>query len=222
MQQYFWEIPKEGTFYIFCSFCHSGLIKGIPRKSHPMLGACHIHRAHGAVHRELLLCPGRIFHMETVPEMLVTFQSTYFLPLNDYIPKILSEREQRQIGYYQWVSVPLAIIPTIWPISPFAGAFCVGPEGVALLRAHNCVAIALLAIGHPRSIPGTDGMRFKVVGCREQAACHADNCHQCGGGAPHQASGKSLNQFTGTYHLIIFSAWRKPLENAEHDCVHEE
>jgi hypothetical protein len=36
-------------------------------------------------------------------------QNTYFLPLNHYIPKDVQEREDREIGYYQWVPFVLGI-----------------------------------------------------------------------------------------------------------------
>jgi hypothetical protein len=36
-------------------------------------------------------------------------QNTYFLPLHHYIPKDLQEREDREIGYYQWVPFVLGI-----------------------------------------------------------------------------------------------------------------
>ncbi|KAI6183067.1 Innexin [Aphelenchoides bicaudatus] len=36
-------------------------------------------------------------------------QNTYFLPLNYYIPRSVSERESTQIGYYQWVPFILGL-----------------------------------------------------------------------------------------------------------------
>uniref|UniRef100_A0A914MQW7 Innexin n=1 Tax=Meloidogyne incognita TaxID=6306 RepID=A0A914MQW7_MELIC len=36
-------------------------------------------------------------------------QNTYFLPLNHYIPQDIEQREEREIGYYQWVPFVLGL-----------------------------------------------------------------------------------------------------------------
>uniref|UniRef100_A0A0R3S688 Innexin n=1 Tax=Elaeophora elaphi TaxID=1147741 RepID=A0A0R3S688_9BILA len=46
---------------------------------------------------------------EQYSENYCFIQNTYFLPLNHYIPRDLHEREEREIGYYQWVPFVLGL-----------------------------------------------------------------------------------------------------------------
>lgn len=99
--------------YDHCDILLDFISKAICWTTDTMLGAGTVYRYFRYYRISCIFCLQKTCNVsgawEQYSENYCFVQNTYFLPLDEHIPKSYKERDEREIGYYQWVPFVLAL-----------------------------------------------------------------------------------------------------------------